>query len=131
MVKFEMDYTDISHITSLVSAYESDGLKLINDIIHTEAGEVIRNNINMLLPESGRTWKGKKPPAVKVAPFKEDTSEMMAITIKTKGKYNYLYFPDDGSNTKRHAGGQQFMARGAEASTRKIIDLCLGRLAEI
>lgn len=131
MAKFEMDYSDISSITSLVSAYESDGLKVINDIIHNEAGEVIRSNINMLLPESGRTWKGKKSPAVKATPFKEDTSEMMAITIKTKGSYNYLYFPDDGSNTKRHAGGQQFMVRGAEASAGKIIELCLGRLAEI
>ena len=63
-------------------------------------------------------------------PFTENTGEELAVTIKTKPKYDYLYFPDDGSNTRRHVGNQQFMRRGAEKSRDRIIDICVGRLAQ-
>ena len=55
---------------------------------------------------------------------------MLSVTIKTVNAYNYLYFPDDGSNTKKHAGNQQFMASGAENASDRIMELCIGHLTE-
>jgi predicted small lipoprotein YifL len=54
----------------------------------------------------------------------------LSVTIAARGRYGYLYFPDDGTNTKRHAGNQQFMMRGAENATAQIVDLCIGKLTE-
>lgn len=55
---------------------------------------------------------------------------MLSVTIKTVSTYNYLYFPDDGSNTKKLAGNQQFMASGAESASDRIMELCIGHLTE-
>ena len=63
------------------------------------------------------------------AAFNQD-EDILTVTIAARGRYHYLYFPDDGSNTRRHVGNQEFMRRGAEAAAGKIIDICLGRLAE-
>ena len=61
--------------------------------------------------------------------------ENLAVIVKTKGPYHYLYFPDDGSNTQHHFGNQQFMFDGANASEDKIvnevIDELVKRLEEI
>ena len=82
-----------------------------------------------VLPSSGRRWKGKKRPARSAMPrsFDQD-DDLLAVTIAARGVYHYLYFPDDGSNTRKHAGNQQFMYRGAERASPKIIELCLGKL---
>ena len=50
------------------------------------------------------------------------TMKILSVTIRTKNAYHYLYFPDDGSTTRRHHGGQEFMKRGAEKKQSKIID---------
>ena len=130
MAEFSIDFSEVDDLSQIINDYGDKGLKVINEVLHTDAGPIISDNIKLLLPESGRNWKRKKPAASQAEPFKSDTSEMLAITIKTKNAYDYLYFPDDGSNTKRHAGNKQFMQRGAENSTQKIIDLCLGKLTD-
>ena len=96
-----------------------------------EGAEEIKHRIAVILPRSGRTWKGKGAPASAAMPgrFSQD-DEQLAVTIAARGKYHYLYFPDDGSNTRRHRGGQEFMRRGAEASASHVIDLCVGKLLE-
>ena len=130
MAEFSIDFSEVDDLSQIINDYGDKGLKVINEVLHTDAGPIISDNIKLLLPASGRSWKGKKPAASQAEPFKNDTSEMLAITIKTKNAYNYLYFPNDGSSTKRHQGNQHFMQKGSENSTQKIIDLCLGKLTD-
>ena len=111
----------------LISQYKDDGIKTINDVLYSEGAEVIQNEIESILPASGRSWKKKKKPASTAKPFTH-VDELLAVTVKTRTAYGYLYFPDDGSNTKRHAGNQMFMQRGAENSEDRIIEICLGKL---
>ncbi len=111
----------------LISQYKDDGIKVINDVLHNEGAEVIQNKIEGILPVSGRSWKKKKKPASAAKPFTH-IDELLAVTVKTRTAYGYLYFPDDGGNTKRHVGNQQFMMRGAENSEDRIIEICLGKL---
>lgn len=111
----------------LISQYKDDGIRVINDVLHNEGAEVIQNKIESILPVSGRNWKKKKKAASAAKPFTH-VDELLAVTVKTRNAYGYLYFPDDGGNTKRHAGNQQFMMRGAENSEDRIIEICLGKL---
>ena len=130
-VTFEMDADSFEDVLTLCEEFCDNSYQLINDLIHDEAGELIRAQITPLIPQSGRTWKGKTGAAATSNPYaSDDTGTMLAVTVHTRTAYNYLYFPDDGSNSKRHCGNQQFFARGAEAATPEIIELCLGRLAE-
>lgn len=124
------DGNSIEGIRNLLQKYENSK-SIINKVIVGEGAEEIKKNIAILLPSSGRKWKGKAQAAKVAMPGKFSKDEkMMAVTIAARNKYHYLYFPDDGSNTKKHAGNQHFMLRGAELSTNKIIDLCLGKLNE-
>ena len=54
----------------------------------------------------------------------------MAVTIAARGRYGYLYFPDDGSNTLHHAGGQHFMEAGGQDAMSEVIELLVGKLTE-
>lgn len=90
---------------------------------------MITEAIMTLLPESGRKWKGKRKAAKQSAPFMQTNGEL-SVTVKTKNAYNYLYFPDDGTNTRRHHGEQYFMYGGAEIKQDEIIDRCIAKLIE-
>lgn len=50
------------------------------------------------------------------------------MTVSTTAKFRYLYFPDDGGNTKRHAGDQHFMFRGAQAAAPSVMERCVAAL---
>lgn len=104
--------------------------KSINEVLQNEASPIIVKSIQGLIPESNRNWAGKLPAAANsksVAERKKDRKNL-SITIGSTSKYHYLYFPDDGTNTRRHIGNQQFFLRGAEAKQSEIIDLCINRL---
>lgn len=108
---------------------DATALKKIQNVIENEAPEYIKKDIKPLLPASGRRWKRKTKAASLVDPFKHET-DMLSVTVKTLPRYHYLYFPDDGSNTKRHAGLQGFMLEGAENATPDVVSTILGRLRE-
>lgn len=126
---FSLDASELDEFQKIMDDYGSVGLQTINDVLHGEGAQVIQDKIQNLLPSSGRTWKRKKAPARSAQPFTHEDG-MLSVTTVSRGIYHYLYFPDDGSNTKRHAGNQQFMQRGAEDAASDIIELCMGKLLE-
>lgn len=111
-----------------MKAYEGNVEITINDVLHNEAGGLLHDEIKRLMPVSGRKWKGKKP-AAKNANSLTAVNGNLYIMIKSKKPYHYLYFPDDGSNTRYHAGNQQFFHRAGETKKNEIIDRCITRLA--
>lgn len=128
---YETDISGAEQLQEIMEEYEGHAGPLIDEVLHGDAADLIKSEIAMLLPESGRHWNGKAAPASAAMPasFSQDNGTL-SVTIAARGKYGYLYFPDDGSDTLRHAGGQQFMQRGAENASSKIIDLCIGKLTE-
>lgn len=126
---WKIDATEIDELEKRMSQLGSRAEKIINNVLHEYAGQEIIAHITPLVPESGRTWKGKKKPARLSQPFREEQGNLYVV-VKTKHAYNYLYFPDDGENTYRHFGDQEFMRRGAEAATENIIDQCVTALVE-
>lgn len=123
------DAGEIDELKSVMDRFGVEAEKTINDVLHKEGAQEIKKDITHLLPASGRNWKGKGASARAAMPgrFAQD-DDLLAVTIAARGKYHYLYFPDDGSNTRKHVGNQRFMKKGAEKATSKIIDLCLGKL---
>lgn len=126
---FTLDATELDRLQKIMDEYGDIGTRTINNVLHGEGAEIIQNKIHNLLPVSGRTWRRKKASARTAQPFTKEDG-MLSVTTVSRGAYHYLYFPDDGSNTKRHVGNQQFMMRGAKDAASDIIDLCLGKLTE-
>lgn len=131
MSNLNLDYSNIIPILEQYQNLEVNTEKNINNVVHGYGAELIQTNITNILPVSGRTWNGKKRGAKSGKPFR-NIKENLGIVVKSKTNYNYLYFPDDGSNTQKHAGNQKFMQRGAEASIdnikNKIIEQIINEL---
>lgn len=120
---------EIDSLKELLDRFGEKSHKIVNEVLHSdEAAKAVEDNISVLLPCSNRHWKGKSAPASQTQPFRSDNSELLTLTVKTKKSHNYLYFPDDGSNTKNHQGNQHFMKRGADASVSTIAQLCAAQL---
>lgn len=130
MASFELHFDEVESLQEKMEEYGAGAQRIINDVLHGEGGRQVKDKIHMLIPSSGRQWKGKRAPASSADSLQQVNDEMLAVTIKSKTAYNYLYFPDDGSNTKRHAGNQQFFQHGAEDAADSVVELCLGKLTE-
>lgn len=128
MSRLTLDWEDLDKLEQAMKDFQGNTEETINDVLHNEASPLIQESIKRLIPVSGRKWNGKKPPA-KTSKSLTDQKDNLSITVKTTKKYQYLYFPDDGANTQRHAGNQQFFKRGAEAKRSEIVERCVGRLA--
>lgn len=126
---FSLDTESYNKLFELMKNFEGQAPRTVNELLWNEGGPLITEAIMNLLPVSGKRWSGKKPAAKSAAPFTQENGEL-SVTVKTKSAYHYLYFPDDGTNTKRHAGEQYFMFSGAEAKQNEIIDLCVATLIE-
>lgn len=125
---FQISDKETSQLIDAMMQYGQESGKVVDDVLWNEGGKLISDEIMRLLPESGRkAWRGKKRAAKQAQPFTQENSSL-SVTVKSKSAYNYLYFPDDGTNTKRHRGEQYFMQRGAENQTEEIIDRCVNRL---
>mgnify|MGYP006346337861 FL=1 len=128
---FEFDAGSIDDLYEKMVSYGTGSGQIIDKVLRSEGAEEIKKQIARLLPSSGRHWKGKAPAASSAMPgrFDQDNGEL-SVTIAARGKYHYLYFPDDGSNTREHAGNKHFMLHGAEAAAPKVVEMCVGKLAE-
>lgn len=126
---FSLDTESYNKLFEVMKEFQGQAPKTVNEILWNEGGPLITEKIMTLLPASEKRWSGKKPAAKSAAPFTQENGEL-SVTIKTKSAYNYLYFPDDGTNTRKHAGEKYFMFGGAEAKQNEIIDLCVSALIE-
>ena len=128
MARIELDSADFERLQKAINGYSGIAEKAINEVFHNEGSQMLQKEILHLMPKSNvKEWKGKLPHA-KDSKSLADEKGNLSITIKTSKKYQYLYFPDDGTNTRRHVGEQGFFRRGGEAKQAEIIDLCINRL---
>lgn len=122
-----MDTTEVERLYNAIKNLPGVAEESINDVFHNDAPPMVEEKIFLLMPMSGRTWAGKAPPARTAKSLTKETGNLY-FAVKTKGAYHYLYFPDDGSNTRNHVGNQQFFQRGGEMTQTEIVDLCIIRM---
>lgn len=127
--EFKIEHEDLDRLSAAMERFGAGSGQAVDEVLHGEGAEKIRAEIMRLLPQSGRSWRGKATAAARTQPFTQADGSL-SVTVKTKSKWHYLYFPDDGSNTVRHHGEQHFMLGGAENSRERIIDACIRRLIE-
>ena len=129
MPVFRVEATEFERLENAIKNFPGEAESIINEVLHTEGSQLIQEAIRNLMPVSGREWKGKKA-AAKEANSLTDMKGNLFVEVKSTNNYNYLYFPDDGTNTKKHAGNQQFFLKGAESQQEAIIDLCVSKLVD-
>jgi hypothetical protein len=119
--------TGIYKLEEYMKEYAGNVEDVINDVLHNDAPLLAHDSIRRLIPVSGKKWKGKAPPASTGNTFR-DIKTNLAVEITTTSKYGYLYFPNDGTNTRNHVGNQRFFEKGGEAVKDEIIERCISKL---
>ncbi len=122
-VEFSLEYDDLKAFEEAVKAYPGNAEKKINKYLHGKGYSIFEKAIKNAMPVSGRTWKGKKN-AAKTSNSIEDKNkdDNLSVTLHPPTRYNYLYFPNDGTNTERHIGNQRFFERGVEQESNQAIN---------
>ena len=129
-VTFGFDEGSFSRLQDRIAECGSSAESVINNVLHEEGGEMLYERINPLIHPSGRTFKGHRASAASSDWKRIDSSKNLSVTITTKSRFNYLYFPNDGSNTVRHFGNQRFFERGGEDASDGIAARCLAALTK-
>lgn len=122
-----IDTTDFDRLQKAMKEYSGNVEETINEVLHNEAGAEIEEAVKRLMPVSGRRWKGKKR-AAKEANSLRQLPTNLAVTVKSRKAYQYLYFPNDGTSTEKHAGEQYFFEKGGEEVSPKVIERCITKL---
>lgn len=127
MSVFKLNSQDFERLEEAMKNFQGNTENAINNVLHNEGGQLIHDEIKRLMPMSGKRWKGKKAPA-KTSNSLQIVGGNLSVTVRAKKAYQYLYFPDDGSSTRRHAGNQQFFSNSGENQKEEIMNRCINRL---
>lgn len=131
--KGTVDLSGVERLAESIQKYGEEAQLVITKYLAEDAVDVIGPAITRLLPVSGRTFQGHHRGAKAAgyqATFMSTAATVDSVIVRSKVAFNYLYFPDDGSNTHHHAGKQHFMVRGAQAAAPQILDDICSRLVE-
>lgn len=115
---FKLNSDEIELLFKAIMEYPKNAEKKINKYLHGHGYERMEKSIHNAIPVSER----KKKHAKNANPLKDkDPTANLAVTITTKTKYRYLYFPDDGTNTLHHAGERYFFQDSMERETDNVV----------
>ena len=127
MSVFRLDVSEFERLQEAMQQYQGNVEEAINDVLHNQGGQLIHDEIKRLMPRSDRQKRHAK-----------DSNSLLiqggnlSVTVSTKKAFGYLYFSDDGPNTRRHVGKngvpQEFFKRGGESQKEEILNRCIGRL---
>lgn len=123
---YEVKSEDFKELENAIREYREGADRKITEYLHTKGYTVLSNSIQNLIPVSNRRKKHAKNQKVLQDKFK---NSVLSVTIGAKSSFNYLYFPDDGSNTKNHAGNKHFFLEGIEKEELQIINDLLEELS--
>jgi hypothetical protein len=125
---FAIDYSEVDRLQKAIQEYQGNTEDAINDVLHNYAGNRAQEDIYRLMPVS----KKKKGSHAAHSKSLKNIEGNLSVTVTTTKKYQYLYFPDDGTNTERHIGykgkPREFFRKGGEAAQDDIIERCVARL---
>lgn len=130
--KGTVDLAGVERLTELMQRYGDEAQVIITKYLAEDSLDTIGPAISRLLPVSGRTFPGHSHGAKAAgysATFMATAATVGSVLIRSRPAYNYLYFPDDGTNTDHHAGKQRFMVRGAQAAVPQVANDICSRLA--
>lgn len=129
MAEFYLDEDALDGLEADFDSYPELIGPAIDEVLQGEGAKAIKEGIDALIPRSGRRWRGKAAPA-HGAEWQRVDAAPLAVTVATSTRYHYLYFPDDGSNTRRHVGNRQMFRRGLEAAAPTVIEKIQDALSE-
>lgn len=129
-MKIKVETAEVEALEKAMRAFPGKAGEAINNELKENGASILRKEINRLMPVSGRKWKGKLTGARKSKKSLKSSVWDMTLVVFTSTPYGYLYFPNDGTNTKRHAGERYFFEGALANKEAVIIHRCVQRLTD-
>lgn len=126
MSRLSLNAEEFDKVLRAIEQFPGNAEKVINETLHGKGAELIQERIRKYMPVSDK----KRGTHAVDADSMTSVGFNLSVTVKSAKKFNYLYFPDDGTNTRRHVGNQQFFLRGAEDASGEIVDIVTGKLTQ-
>lgn len=126
MSRLTLNADDFDRVLKAIEQYPGNAERVINDVLHGVGAELIQERIRKYMPVSDKKKGAHAADSASMTPVGSN----LAVTVKSTKKFNYLYFPDDGTNTRRHVGNQQFFLRGADDASGEIVDRITEKLTQ-
>lgn len=123
---YELKSKDIEELETAIKNYRENADRKITNYLHSTGYDILSLSIQNLIPVSNRHKKHARNQ--KALMDREKKSEL-EVTVGTVSNYHYLYFPDDGTNTKTHVGNKHFFLDGAVLKEPEIINDLLEELS--
>lgn len=123
-MRITIDENDLLQLTEKMKDFQGNAEEVINDVLHNFGGGAIQERIYRLMPVSNK----KKGTHAKHSASLRSINANLSVTVTTTKRFQYLYFPDDGTTTRRHVGNQQFFKSGGEAVKSEIVEKCIEQL---
>lgn len=132
MASVSVKFDGVEQLGERIAEFGAGAGQIIQGVYEDFGAKEIKQNILPLVHASGRTFKGHRQGAKGAGPEKVFTHIVkdLSLVVRTNRPFGYLYFPDDGSTSRKHAGQQHFMQRGLDMSTQTIIERCIAALTE-
>ena len=125
---FSINFLGFEDLEKALTEYSGNSEDAINEVLHSEEiNTLAQNAIKALMPRSNK----KKGRHAKDSNSLGKLDGNLSLTVRAVKAFQYLYFADDGTNTRRHIGDQRFFERGGEDVQCDIIQRCIDKLTTI
>ncbi len=119
-VKFEIDYSEVEALQEKFKKIPDHVEDIINSYLHNEGVIIAENSIQSLMPMSKRQKRAKQH--AKNAKSLRHKGLNLGFEIRPTSKFNYLVFPDRALGTSKKNKSQEFMEKGLDRGTDKILE---------
>lgn len=125
---FKINFLGFEELEKALAEYSGNTEEAINEVLHSEEiNTLAQNAIKTLMPRSNK----KKGRHAKDSNSLGKLDGNLSLTVRATKAFQYLYFADDGTNTRRHIGDQRFFERGGEEVQGDIVQRCIDKLTTI
>lgn len=122
---FTINDQDMLTIKETIASYEGNAEQVINDFLMNEAAETFESSIIDFIPVSKVQ---KKNHARDSKPLRHDQKYNLELIIRTKTKYNYLYFPQSAEGTSKGKTENDFVQKGIDREYSNVINQLIDKL---
>ncbi|MGQ4666527.1 hypothetical protein ACUIJN_11915 [Metabacillus halosaccharovorans] len=116
-VRFELDYKDLEKLQEKFKKVPDEVEKTINSFLHKQGVEIMINDVlaDMPISERNKRHARQSKPLTSV-------NFNLGFELKPKPRFRYLVFPDKALGTSINNTAEEFMEKGLNKSTQKIIN---------
>lgn len=123
-VEFSLKEEDLEKIQEAIMDFGDEAENVINKCLANEVKNTLINSITNFIPVSKKNKKHAKTSD----PLQGDVRNNLTLYIRTKSKFNYLYFPQNAEGQSRNNPPNDFMEKGINNEYDNVINCILDKL---